>query len=641
MPIISRQSSDVRTREIDLSQFIINSATSTAAQVFVSAQGRTGWLKFTNLANFRKEYGTKDASIGFGHYTADNFFSEGNQLWCRRAVGTGFKTAAAVLKDNGSGVTSIAGIVAGVADPDNVAIASLVTNPDIAILEIYANKGPGSYGNSLKVALRSDNLATIATPTTTQAATGGTLIAATYSYKVTVVGKQGEYVPSTASTGIVVSAGTTNVVTVNWTAVAGAIGYKVYGRTGAAFNLIATVGANVLTYADTGAVTPDVAKPGSAVVAPAIATQFILDVYDTTIDANTPAESFPFSVIDQVDDTGTQLEAEQRINPFSSLIKVQNNVAALVSIPVIMSVTTPVALLGGTSGTAPTSSNIITAWGEISDTERYDVNMLINVGITAVSVQQAMNTLAALRADCVAYLDVPPTMQAFQDSVDYRNLTLNINSSYSAIFGPDVLEQDNDNGKALYVPFSGWAAALSARTDKVANPWFSPAGLNRGLVPVLGIRNLYDEGMRNALFNAQVNYARKFIADGIALWEQQTLLTKTSAFQYISIRRLSNVVKTAVKRFLRFSLHEPNDDFTRRLIVNAISDYLSAIKAARGIKVFQVVADDSVNTDTLYNAGILRVVVLIQPVLPVNGIMLDLVMTRAGLTFSEINLAAI
>ncbi|WP_438451105.1 hypothetical protein, partial [Listeria monocytogenes] len=80
--------------------------------------------------------------------------------------------------------------------------------------------------------------------------------------------------------------------------------------------------------------------------------------------------------------------------------------------------------------------------------------------------------------------------------------------------------------------FSGWAGALCARTDRVANPSFSPAGLNRGIVNVLGTRYTYDQGQMDALFQAQVNYTQTFVGQGIALWEQQTLAAQMSALSW-------------------------------------------------------------------------------------------------------------
>lgn len=93
------------------------------------------------------------------------------------------------------------------------------------------------------------------------ATTGGTLAAATYYYRVSALDGRGGETLASAETSQVTT-GATSTVTVNWDAVSGATGYKVYGRTTGAELLIATVGA-VTTYTDTGSITPAGALPSA------------------------------------------------------------------------------------------------------------------------------------------------------------------------------------------------------------------------------------------------------------------------------------------------------------------------------------------------------------------------------------------
>jgi hypothetical protein len=92
------------------------------------------------------------------------------------------------------------------------------------------------------------------------ATTGGTLAAGTYYYRVSAINAYGETLASAETSQV--TTGTTSTVTVNWGAVSGATGYKVYGRTTAGELLIATVGA-VTTYIDTGVITPSGALPAA------------------------------------------------------------------------------------------------------------------------------------------------------------------------------------------------------------------------------------------------------------------------------------------------------------------------------------------------------------------------------------------
>ena len=96
------------------------------------------------------------------------------------------------------------------------------------------------------------------------ATTGGSLAAATYSYKVAAVVGGVISPASVAETGVVAS-GSTGSVTIDFTvglaSFPTATAWKVYGRTAAGELLIATITAPTATYVDTGAVTPAGALP--------------------------------------------------------------------------------------------------------------------------------------------------------------------------------------------------------------------------------------------------------------------------------------------------------------------------------------------------------------------------------------------
>jgi phage tail sheath protein FI len=179
-----------------------------------------------------------------------------------------------------------------------------------------------------------------------------------------------------------------------------------------------------------------------------------------------------------------------------------------------------------------------------------------------------------------------------------------------------------------------------ARTDRLAGPQYAPAGLTRGLIDVLDLRHKYGSQDRTDLFLAQVNYVRNFVGgEGNAVFEQVTLQAKQSALSWINVRRMTNVIKASVRDFLMYSVHEPNDPFTRKQIVRACTDYLQAWKDARGVSEFLVVSDDSNNPAAQYNLGILKVTIFITPIIAVHEIQVDMVITKAGLAYTEINIA--
>lgn len=637
MTLSAKQGSKVIVQEINLSQVITSASTSVVAQVIVSKQGRTFPVQFTNAQDYLAEYGNPNAQVSFDVYCGLDYFGEGNQLWGLRVVGAGALYSALLMYTDGT-ATHLLPISAGIVDPTQpnwTAILPAGAQHE-AIALFYPNKGPGSYGDNMALSITSNNVATPASFTAVSASTGGTLVPATYQYQISSVSLNGETLATNPAQVVIGGVGVTNSVSLSWTADPQAIGYNIYGRIGSGVGLLAQVGQGVTSFVDTGALTPDTTK--TPVTSPANAAQplptFGINVYDTTQSTSYPVEQFSVSLTDYTDSTGTETELEQRINPFSTYIQVTSNVPALMDTPAVTS-TALSSMDGGNSGAAPTSFDIAGAWPTFGNKQLYAINILLNSGHSDPTVQLAMDTLAQTRGDCVSLIDIPSASQQFQQAINYRNLNLNLNSTYSALFAPDVLEADTINGKQQYVPFSGWAAALCARTDRVANPSFSIAGLNRGLLNVLKTRYTYDDGQADALFNAQVNYTKTFIGQGIALWEQQTCAAQFSALSWVSVRRIVNVMKVALYQFLLYSLQEPNDDFLGRQIVSSCSDYLQSIQNARGISQYTVVSDSNNNSAQDFNSGIRNVTVIIVPTIPTHIINLQVVISKQGVAFTE------
>lgn len=99
------------------------------------------------------------------------------------------------------------------------------------------------------------------TPTT--AATGGTLTATTYFYRLTAFNALGEGIAGAEVSQT--TTGSTSTVTIPWTAVAGATGYKLYRSTstGTEIFLTSISGGSTITYTDTGSITPSGSGPPS------------------------------------------------------------------------------------------------------------------------------------------------------------------------------------------------------------------------------------------------------------------------------------------------------------------------------------------------------------------------------------------
>ena len=138
------------------------------------------------------------------------------------------------------------------------------------------------------------------------------------------------------------------------------------------------------------------------------------------------------------------------------------------------------------------------------------------------------------------------------------------------------------------------------------------------------------------MYNAQVNYVRTFVGQGIALWEQRTLAANFSALSWLNVRRELNVIKTAMYAFLLYALQEMDTDTVRRQLVNATNSYLQALMAADAINSGEAFCDNRNNNATTYNAGILVFTVIIIPSIAIHEVQLQMAISKQGISFSEV-----
>jgi hypothetical protein len=629
--LVSR-SSDVRISEIDLSQIILAAGGTVGVVPIVSTQGRTTPLLFTNGTDFIAEYGNPSPAISQTIQTGLNYFTKGNRLWGLRVAGTGATYGGLLMYVTVGGTIDFRTIT--FSDPSTVSPAAFALAGEQAVSIFYGLRGPGSYVANLSLSV---SIPIAVAPTgfaAVSASTGGTLGPATYDYHVSALSLDGE---SLASTPIapVIAAGVTNTISLSWSAVPSAVGYRVYGRTTGGLGLLTTVGGATLSFTDTGSLTADVTKQPILVSGGANSSpNFTVYVWDNQTPAANYLEQWSCTLEPSINAAGMQTEIANRINPFSGYLQVINNTTTLGSAPTMNAVPLT-AMAAGNSGTAVTSNQVVAALQVFKDNQLYKTNLYMNGGIADPVTQQGMDSLCQGRGDSVALLDVPSSSQAYQAAIDYRNLTLNLNSTYSALFNPDLLIPDLINGQQLYVPPSGYVGALCAHTDATRNPAYSIAGLNRGVVNVLKQRYTFDSGQADALYQAQVNYFRTFVGQGIALWEQRTLSGKDSALSWLSVRRILCTLKVALYNFLLYALEEQNTDTVRRQLVNSCNSYLDTLVNSSAIASYRVQCDANNNPAAAVNAGILVLTIVIIPQIPIHEIQLQLVISKQGVSFSE------
>jgi phage tail sheath protein FI len=180
-------------------------------------------------------------------------------------------------------------------------------------------------------------------------------------------------------------------------------------------------------------------------------------------------------------------------------------------------------------------------------------------------------------------------------------------------------------------------AGLCASTDEVADPWFSPAGFNRG--NLLGVTKLaYNptQADRDDIYQQRINPVVSFPGRGIVLYGDRTGLAKPSAFDRINVRRLFITLEKAISTAAKFQLFELNDEFTRASFRNAVEPYLRGIQGRRGITDFRVVCDGRNNTGEVIDSNRFVADIYIKPARSINFITLNFIATRTGVAFEEL-----
>ena len=174
-------------------------------------------------------------------------------------------------------------------------------------------------------------------------------------------------------------------------------------------------------------------------------------------------------------------------------------------------------------------------------------------------------------------------------------------------------------------------------TDSVRDPWFSPAGLNRGFIKN-AVRVTFNPNQteRDTLYSIGVNPVISLRGSGILLYGDKTLQTKPSAFDRINVRRLFIVLEKTIARAAQFSLFEFNDEFTRSQFVSLVTPFLRDVQGRRGIYDFRVVCDTTNNTPQVIDSNQFVGDIYIKPARSINFIQLNFVAVRTGVDFTEV-----
>ncbi len=307
-------------------------------------------------------------------------------------------------------------------------------------------------------------------------------------------------------------------------------------------------------------------------------------------------------------------------------------------------------LTGGAPATnvAPTNAQLANGYDLLKDPDTVDYNLLVagpaSVDGTASTVHAIdLIDMTEARKDSVVFLS--PHKDAVVNVANSYTQTINttawadaLPSTSYAVFDSGYKKMyDKYNDVFRWVPLNGDIAGCCARTDAVEDPWWSPAGLNRGQIRG-AVELAHNPGQtdRDELYRKRVNPVVTFPGEGTMLWGDKTALSQNSAFDRINVRRLFVTIEEAIAVAARTVLFEFNDTFTREQFVGMVNPYLRDVTARRGITDFLVVCDETNNPGQVIDNNEFRADIYVKPARSINYITLTFVATRTDVSFDEV-----
>jgi phage tail sheath protein FI len=301
-----------------------------------------------------------------------------------------------------------------------------------------------------------------------------------------------------------------------------------------------------------------------------------------------------------------------------------------------------ISLQAGSNGSAATTAQMLTAYEKFEDAETVDVGLIIAGKCDATHVDNLI-TIAENRKDAVVFAspereDVVGVASAASQTTNVVGFFNGIRSSSYVVFDSGYKYMyDRYNDTYRFVPLNGDIAGLSARTDLIADAWYSPAGLNRGVIRG-AVKLAYNPNktQRDDLYRARVNPVATFPGQGTVLFGDKTGLSAPSAFDRINVRRLFITLEKAIATASKFQLFEFNDEFTRANFRNIVEPFLREVQGRRGITDFLVVCDETNNTGEVIDRNEFVAEIFVKPARSINFITLQFVATRTGVSFDEV-----
>jgi hypothetical protein len=295
----------------------------------------------------------------------------------------------------------------------------------------------------------------------------------------------------------------------------------------------------------------------------------------------------------------------------------------------------------------------------IRDPDVVEHNVCTVPGVSTTGITDYLISMAEERRDTLALIDIEddykPRYELTSGQIATNRTALpnvtnavaamktrGFNTSYGAAYYPAIQIRDRAKGVRLFVPATVAAMAAYGHTDKIAAPWFAPAGFNRGGlsdassgITATGVSKQLRSQDRDDLYEVNVNPIAQFPQEGVVIFGQKTLQATPSALDRVNVRRLLIFVKKEISRVANSILFQPNVQDTWNRFLAQAEPILDDVRARFGLDSYRLILDANTTTPELVDRNILYARVLLKPTRAIEFIAIDFEIFRSGASFDD------
>jgi phage tail sheath protein FI len=294
-------------------------------------------------------------------------------------------------------------------------------------------------------------------------------------------------------------------------------------------------------------------------------------------------------------------------------------------------------IVGSTNTQGLTGSDYNNMINLLSNQDDYRFNVLITPGLFSAEAPIGASQVTSIinntqnRGDNIYVVDLVAYNASSTAAVSAANSK---NTSYAAAYWPWVQTIDPDSAQLVWVPASTMVAGVYAYNDNVSEPWFAPAGINRGgLGNVVRAAQKLSQTNRDTLYSNKINPIATFPGTGVVVYGQKTLQTKASALDRVNVRRLLISLKSYISQVANNLVFEQNTIATRNQFLSQVNPYLTSVQQRQGLYAFRVIMDDSNNTPDVIDRNQLVGQIYLQPTKTAEFIYLNFNILPTGVSF--------